>query len=84
MVDAYLVDLATATGNIAVIGAALDDLRAYCPEARIGIEVNATGRLVPHVAALASRLDLVVALGTPAATSSTACASCSPTPPSSS
>ena len=65
VVDAYLVDLATATGNMAAIGAALDDLRAYCPEARIGIEVNAADRLVPHVAAVASRLDLVVALGTP-------------------
>lgn len=68
VVDAYLVDLATATGNIATIGAALDDLRSFCPDARIGIEVNATGRLVPHVAAVASRLDLVVALGTPAGT----------------
>jgi hypothetical protein len=65
VVDAYLVDLATATGNMAAIGAGLDDLRAYCPEARIGIEVNATSRLVPHVAAVASRLDLVVALGSP-------------------
>ena len=65
VVDAYLVDLATATGNMAAIGAGLDDLRAYCPEARIGIEVNAASRLVPHVPAIASRLDLVVALGTP-------------------
>jgi hypothetical protein len=68
VVDAYLVDLATATGNVATIGAALDDLRAYCPDARIGLEVNAVGRLVPHVAAVASRLDVVVALGTPAGT----------------
>ena len=42
VVDAYLVDLATATGNVAVIGAALDDLRARCPQARVGVEVNAT------------------------------------------
>jgi hypothetical protein len=66
VVDAYLVDLATATGNISTIGSALDDLRSFCPEARIGLEVNATERLVPHVAAVASRLDVVVALGTPA------------------
>ena len=64
VVDAYLVDLATATGNIQVIKAALDDLRSYCANARVGIEVNATSRLVPHVPALASQLDLVVALGT--------------------
>ncbi|MDQ1508561.1 MAG: Oxidoreductase family, C-terminal alpha/beta domain [Actinomycetota bacterium] len=64
VVDAYLVDLATATGNIQVVNAALDDLRSYCRDARVGIEVNATSRLVPHVPALASQLDLVVALGT--------------------
>jgi len=46
------------------VNAALDDLRSYCRDARIGIEVNATSRLVPHLPALASRLDLVVALGT--------------------
>jgi hypothetical protein len=67
-VDAYLVDLATATGHIDAIGAALDDLRAGCPGARVGIEVNATGRLVPQVAAIASNLDVVVALGSPAGT----------------
>jgi predicted dehydrogenase/nucleoside-diphosphate-sugar epimerase len=64
VVDAYLVDLATATGNIHVINAALHDLRSYCANARVGIEVNATSRLVPHVPALAKQLDLVVALGT--------------------
>jgi hypothetical protein len=64
VVDAYLVDLATATGNIQVVKAALDDLRSYCRDARVGIEVNATSRLVPHLPALASQLDLVVALGT--------------------
>ncbi len=64
IVDAYLVDLATATGNIAVVEAALDDLRAYCRDARVGVEVNATARFVPHVPTLASQLDLVVALGT--------------------
>jgi hypothetical protein len=64
VVDAYLVDLATATGNIQVINAALGDLRSYAKNARIGIEVNATSRLVPHVPALPSRLDLVVALAT--------------------
>jgi predicted dehydrogenase/nucleoside-diphosphate-sugar epimerase len=64
VVDAYLVDLATATGNIAVVEAALDDLRAYCRDARVGVEVNATARFVPHVATLASKLDVVVALGT--------------------
>jgi len=64
VVDAYLVDLATATGNIQVVRAAIDDLRSYCRGARVGIEVNATSRLVPHVPELASRLDLVVALGT--------------------
>lgn len=66
VVDAYLVDLATATGNLAPIRAALDDLRDHCPDARVGIEVNATSRLVPHAPALADRLDLVVALTTPA------------------
>jgi hypothetical protein len=66
VVDAYLVDLATATGNVTPIVAALDDLRATCPDARIGIEVNAVSRLVPHAPALAARLDLVVALTTPA------------------
>ena len=40
MVDAYLVDLATATGNVAVIEAALDDLRAHCRGARVGVEVE--------------------------------------------
>ncbi len=64
VVDAYLVDLATATGNTQVVRAALDDLRSYCANARVGIEVNATARLVPHIAGLAPRLDLVVALGT--------------------
>lgn len=64
VVDAYLVDLATATGNIHVINAALDDLRSYCANARVGIEVNASSRIVPHLPALASQLDLVVALGT--------------------
>jgi len=64
VVDAYLVDLATATGNVAVIEAALEDLRAHCPAARVGVEVNATARLVPHVPALAARLGVVVALGT--------------------
>lgn len=64
VVDAYLVDLATATGNISVIANALDDLRAHCAHARVGIEVNAVARLVPHVPAIASQLDLVVALGT--------------------
>jgi predicted dehydrogenase len=64
VVDAYLVDLATATGNIQVIKAALHDLRSYCRGARVGIEVNASSRLVPHLPALASQLDLVVALGT--------------------
>lgn len=64
VVDAYLVDLATATGNIDVINAALEDLRAYCRGARVGIEVNASSRLVPHLPALAKGLDLVVALGT--------------------
>ena len=64
VVDAYLIDLATATGNISVIGSALDDLRQHCPGARIGVEVNAAARLVPHIPAIASRLDLVVALGT--------------------
>jgi NADH dehydrogenase len=68
VVDAYLVDLATATGHIDAIGAALDDLRGGCPGARVGIEVNATGRLVPQVAAIASNLDVVVALGSPAGT----------------
>jgi hypothetical protein len=68
VVDAYLVDLATATGHIAAIGAALMDLRAGCPGARVGVEVNATGRLVPQVAAIASDLDVVVALGSPAGT----------------
>jgi predicted dehydrogenase/nucleoside-diphosphate-sugar epimerase len=66
VVDAYLVDLATATGDVAPIADALDDLRAACPNARVGVEVNATARLAPHVPALASQLDLVVALGTPA------------------
>jgi predicted dehydrogenase/nucleoside-diphosphate-sugar epimerase len=64
VVDAYLVDLATATGNIDVIGAALNDLRRHCPGARIGVEVNAGDRLSPHIPAIASRLDIVVALGT--------------------
>jgi predicted dehydrogenase/nucleoside-diphosphate-sugar epimerase len=64
VVDAYLVDLATATGNLQVVQAALDDLRSYCGDARVGIEVNATTRLVPHIAGLAPHLDLVVALGT--------------------
>jgi predicted dehydrogenase/nucleoside-diphosphate-sugar epimerase len=65
VVDAYLVDLATATGNIGPIVDALDDLRAGCPGARVGVEVNAARRFAAHVPALASRLDLVVALGTP-------------------
>ena len=64
IVDAYLIDMATATNNINVIGSALDDLRQHCPDARIGIEVNATARLAPQIPAIASRLDLVVALGT--------------------
>lgn len=64
IIDAYLVDLATATRNVHVLGSALDDLRRHCPDARIGIEVNAAARLAPHIPAIASRLDLVVALGT--------------------
>jgi predicted dehydrogenase/nucleoside-diphosphate-sugar epimerase len=64
VVDAYLVDLATATGHVAAIEAALDDLRSYCPDARVGLEVNAVARLVPHIPTVASRLDVVVALGT--------------------
>lgn len=64
VVDAYLVDLATATGHVGAIESALDDLRSHCPNARIGLEVNATSRFVPHLPTLASRLDLVVALGT--------------------
>jgi 2-alkyl-3-oxoalkanoate reductase len=64
VVDAYLVDLATATGNVDVIGAALDDLRRHCPHARVGVEVNAAIRLVPHIPSIAARLDIVVALGT--------------------
>ncbi len=69
VVDAYLVDLATATGRIGVISAALDDLRAYCTNARVGIEVNAAARLVPQIPAIASKLDVVVALGTTRPTS---------------
>ncbi len=64
VVDAYLVDLATATGNIAIVEAAIEDLRARCKNARVGVEVNASARLVPHLSALASKLDIVVALGT--------------------
>jgi predicted dehydrogenase/nucleoside-diphosphate-sugar epimerase len=64
VVDAYLVDLATATGNVAVIQAAVEDLRVRCKGAQVGVEVNASARLVPHLPALASHLDLVVALGT--------------------
>jgi hypothetical protein len=64
VVDAYLVDLATATGNVAVIADALEDLRKHCPGARVGVEVNASSRLVPHVPGLAPLLDVVVALGT--------------------
>jgi predicted dehydrogenase/nucleoside-diphosphate-sugar epimerase len=64
VVDAYLVDLATATGNVAVIAAALADLRRHCPGARVGVEVNASSRLVPHLPGLAPQLDVVVALGT--------------------
>ena len=64
VVDAYLVDLATATGNQRVIAAALEDLRSARPRAQVGIEVNAAARLVAHLPALASQLDLVVALGT--------------------
>jgi hypothetical protein len=64
VVDAYLVDLATATGNIQVINAALEDLHSYCANARVGIEVNACSRVVPHMPALAKQLDLVIALGT--------------------
>ena len=64
VVDAYLVDLATATGNVAVIEAALVDLRRHCPDARVGVEVNASSRLVPHIPALAAQLGVVVALGT--------------------
>ena len=64
VVDAYLVDLATATGNVAVIEAALEDLRRHCAGARVGVEVNASSRLVPHISALAPQLDVVVALGT--------------------
>jgi NADH dehydrogenase len=66
VVDAYLVDLATATGDVAPIADALDDLRSARPDARVGVEVNAVARLAPHVPAIASQLDLVVALGTPA------------------
>jgi hypothetical protein len=33
------------------------------------VEVNASSRLVPHIPALASQLDVVVALGTPRAAS---------------
>ena len=69
VVDAYLVDLATATGHVAAIEAALDDLHSYCPNARIGLEVNAVSRLVPHIPTVASRLDVVVALGTLSAAS---------------
>jgi predicted dehydrogenase/nucleoside-diphosphate-sugar epimerase len=64
VVDAYLIDLATATGHLSVVASALDDLRKHCPGARIGVEVNAALRLAPHIPAIASRLDLVVALGT--------------------
>jgi predicted dehydrogenase/nucleoside-diphosphate-sugar epimerase len=64
VVDAYLVDLATATGNIQPIEAALDDIRRYCCNAKIGVEVNAAARLAPYVPAIASQLDVVVALGT--------------------
>lgn len=64
VVDAYLIDLATATGNLSVVASALDDLRHHCPRARIGVEVNASARLAPHIPSIASRLDVVVALGT--------------------
>jgi predicted dehydrogenase/nucleoside-diphosphate-sugar epimerase len=64
ILDAYLVDLATATRNIAVIASALDDLHSYCPKARVGLEVNASSRLVPHVPELAAQLDLVIAICT--------------------
>jgi predicted dehydrogenase/nucleoside-diphosphate-sugar epimerase len=64
VVDAYLVDLATATGNIGPIESALDDIRRHCRNAKIGVEVNAAGRLAPYIPAIASQLDVVVALGT--------------------
>jgi len=64
VVDAYLVDLATATGNVTVISAALADLRQHCPGASVGVEANASSRLVPHLPGLADQLDVVVALGT--------------------
>jgi hypothetical protein len=64
VVDAYLVDLATATGSIDVIAAALDDLRARFPKARVGIEVNASARLAPQLPALGDQLDVVITLGT--------------------
>ncbi len=64
VVDAYLVDLATATGMVHVINAALDDLRSHCANARVGIEANASSRLVPHLPALSPQLDAIVALGT--------------------
>jgi len=59
----------TATGRIGVISAALDDLGAYCTKARVGIEVNGAARLVSQIPAIASKLDVVVALGTTRPTS---------------
>ncbi len=67
VVDAYLVDLATANDHVAPMAAAIADIRGRLPGARVGLEVNAVGRFVPHVPALPP-LDIVVALATPAGT----------------
>jgi predicted dehydrogenase/nucleoside-diphosphate-sugar epimerase len=63
VVDAYLVDLATATGHVDALRAAIDDLRSRCPQARVGIEANAVSRLIPHAPLLGSQIDMVIALG---------------------
>jgi hypothetical protein len=64
LVDAYLVDLATATAMVDPIRSALAAIRRRCGRARVGIEANATARLAPWLPELASLLDVVVVLGT--------------------
>jgi len=63
VVDAYLVDLATATGSFDPIRAALTAIRDRCPSARVGLEANAAGRLAPWLPRLERHRDVLVALG---------------------
>jgi hypothetical protein len=66
LLDAYLVDLATATGAVSALRPIIAAARRRCGRARVGLEANAVRRLVPYLASLADVVDDVLALTTPA------------------